>query len=114
MERKGWMFGKDKSSSKKKTRIFFVTDIHGSDICFRKLCNSLDFYKVDDLILGGDMTGKMVVPIVPVQVGRYESTFTGRKVGLDGEQEIKNFIKLVKDMGFYPRIMSQDEFNAIA
>lgn len=108
------MFGKDKSSSKKRMRIFFVTDIHGSDICFRKLCNSLDFYKVDELILGGDMTGKMVVPIVPSKAGRYESTFTGRQVELDGEQELKNFIKLVKDMGFYPKVMSKDEFTAIA
>jgi len=108
------MFGKDKSSGKKRMRIFAVTDIHGSDVCFRKLCNSLDFYKVDELILGGDVTGKMVVPIVTRQDGKWESTFTGKQVLLEGEEERKRFIKLVKDMGFYPKVMSQDEFTTIA
>ena len=45
-------------------RVFFATDIHGSDICWRKFLNAGKFHKADVLIMGGDMTGKAMVPIV--------------------------------------------------
>jgi uncharacterized protein len=44
-------------------RIFFATDIHGSDTCFRKFINAGKAYSADALILGGDITGKSLVPI---------------------------------------------------
>ena len=45
-------------------RVFFATDIHGSDVCWRKFINAGKFHKADVLIMGGDMTGKAMVPIV--------------------------------------------------
>ena len=45
-------------------RVFFATDIHGSDVCWRKFLNAGKFHKADVLIMGGDMTGKAMVPIV--------------------------------------------------
>lgn len=98
----------------KRTRIFYATDIHGSEVCFRKFCGALDFYRADYMILGGDMTGKMVVPIVRQGAGRFRSEFSGREAMLDGEDEVVRFTKQLKDMGFYPRVMSQDEFAAAA
>ena len=47
-----------------KVRLFFATDVHGSEVCWRKFINSAKHYEVDVLILGGDMTGKAIVPIV--------------------------------------------------
>jgi hypothetical protein len=44
-------------------RIFFVSDIHGSVKCFRKLANAGKFYGADLLIMGGDLAGKQLVPI---------------------------------------------------
>ena len=46
------------------TKLFFATDVHGSDICWSKFLNAGKFYEVDVLILGGDMTGKAVVPFM--------------------------------------------------
>ena len=46
------------------TKLFFATDIHGSDICWSKFLNAGKFYGADVLILGGDMTGKAVVPFI--------------------------------------------------
>ena len=43
--------------------IFFATDVHGSNVCFKKFVGAAKFYGADVLILGGDVTGKMVVPI---------------------------------------------------
>ena len=45
-------------------RLFFATDIHGSETCWRKFLNSGPHYDADVVILGGDMTGKALVPIV--------------------------------------------------
>ena len=45
-------------------KVFFATDIHGSEICWRKFLNAAAFYKADMVILGGDVTGKVMVPIV--------------------------------------------------
>ena len=45
------------------TKIVFATDIHGSDRCFRKFLNSAKFYNAQHLILGGDITGKVIVAI---------------------------------------------------
>ena len=46
------------------TSLFFATDIHGSDICWSKFLNAGKFYGADVLILGGDMTGKAIVPFI--------------------------------------------------
>jgi len=33
-------------------KVFFATDIHGSEICWRKFLNAAAFYKADAVILG--------------------------------------------------------------
>ena len=52
-----------------KTKVFFVSDVHGSDRCFRKFINAGKFYGADVLILGGDVTGKTIVPMVRMADG---------------------------------------------
>jgi Icc-related predicted phosphoesterase len=49
------------------TRVFFTSDVHGSEVCFMKFLDAAKFYKADVLILGGDITGKMIVPTVEQQ-----------------------------------------------
>src|SRR3984893_5654284 len=48
---------------KRALRIFFATDIHGSERCFRKFIAAADTYEADALVLGGDIAGKGLVPI---------------------------------------------------
>src|SRR5260370_3565183 len=45
-------------------KIFFATDLHGSEVCWKKFLNAAKFYGVDILICGGDMTGKAILPIL--------------------------------------------------
>jgi Icc-related predicted phosphoesterase len=47
------------------TRIFYVADLHGSAICFRKFVNASSAYKADVLIVGGDIVAKTLTPIFP-------------------------------------------------
>src|SRR6266700_1950768 len=44
-------------------RVFFATDVHGSDRCFRKFLAAASSYDADVLVLGGDIAGKGLVPI---------------------------------------------------
>ena len=59
--------------------IFYVADIHGSDVCFRKWLNAGRFYGADVLVIGGDLTGKVLLPIYPAPGG----TGRGPRLGAD-------------------------------
>jgi Icc-related predicted phosphoesterase len=96
----------------KESKIFFATDIHGSDRCFRKFLNAGKFYQVDTILLGGDITGKMIVPVVEEQSGRYYAQLFGRKrvVNADGLAGLNKFIA---DAGFYPHPMTVEEISVL-
>lgn len=85
----------------KSITIFFATDVHGSERCFMKFVNAGKFYRADVLILGGDITGKALVPLVRNVVG-YDASFLGQKVRLQTESEIADFEKRVRHSGAYP------------
>ena len=48
-------------------RIYFATDIHGSEVCWRKFLNAARFYQADKLILGGDDNASFDVSTVGPQ-----------------------------------------------
>ena len=68
-------------------RVFFATDIHGSEICWRKFLNAASFYKADAVILGGDVTGKVMVPITEHN-GYWQVVMGGETVRLDTREEL--------------------------
>ena len=68
-------------------RIFYVTDIHGSEICWRKFLNAGPFYGADVVIVGGDITGKAMVPIVE-RGGHWETTVQDQHVVLETDAEV--------------------------
>ncbi|MCW6167027.1 MAG: hypothetical protein LVQ64_01075 [Thermoplasmatales archaeon] len=45
------------------TRIFFVADLHGSAVCFRKFVNAARIYRADVLLVGGDIAAKTMTPV---------------------------------------------------
>jgi Icc-related predicted phosphoesterase len=94
-------------------RIFFATDIHGSDVCWRKFLNAGKFHKADVLIMGGDMTGKAMVPIV-ANGGSWELTLQEQRHVLTSEDELKAMEKRISDRGYYPVRLSRDEFDALS
>ena len=72
------------------TRLFFATDVHGSDICWKKFLNAGKFYNADVLILGGDMTGKALVPITQRSDGTYKATLLQQEFILKNEDEVRD------------------------
>jgi Icc-related predicted phosphoesterase len=88
--------------------LFFATDIHGSEICWKKFVNAASFYGVDLLVLGGDFTGKLVVPIIEKDDGTFEADRHGKRQLLQKE-ELEQFEKRIRNLGFYPTYMSSEE-----
>ena len=94
------------------TRLFFITDIHASDRCFRKFLNAAKFYNADCLVLGGDITGKVLIPIVEEKNGTYalrlfEKDSTVKKDRLPETQ------KALLDAGQYSFVTSPRELEEI-
>jgi Icc-related predicted phosphoesterase len=85
-----------------KTRIFFTSDVHGSDVCFMKFLNSAKFYQANVLVLGGDITGKMIVPIVEQGDGTYAAEFLGSQQVLKTPEEKAALEKNIRNSGYYP------------
>jgi uncharacterized protein len=97
-----------------KTRLFFVTDVHGSDRCFRKFVNAGKFYNASVLILGGDITGKMIVPVVKQPDGTHKAEFGGTAFVMKSSQEVADVVKNIKDSGFYPYITEPKEVEELS
>jgi uncharacterized protein len=93
-------------------KVFFATDIHGSEICWRKFLNAAAFYKADMVILGGDVTGKVLVPILALP-GAWEVTFGGKRLRLDTQTELDEIQRKIRDRGYYPAVMSPDELDSL-
>jgi Icc-related predicted phosphoesterase len=94
-------------------RIFFVTDIHGSNVCFRKFLNALRIYQVDVGILLGDLTGKVLVPLVEKAGGGWETTFMGSPLQVDTQEELEKLKKTIEMVGYYWCHLTLDEFHAL-
>jgi uncharacterized protein len=92
-------------------RIFFATDVHGSEVCWRKFLNAGAFHKADVLIMGGDMTGKAMVPIVGGD-DAWEVTVQEQKHQLTSEDEVRAMEKRISDRGYYPVRLGKDEVEA--
>jgi Icc-related predicted phosphoesterase len=92
-------------------KIFFVTDIHGSNTCFRKYLNALKVYNVDVGILLGDLTGKVLVPIVEKAGGGWHTTLMGQYTDVPDKAELEKLKKTIELMGYYWVHQSPEEFK---
>jgi uncharacterized protein len=94
-------------------KIFFVTDLHGSEICWKKFLNAGPFYGADVVILGGDVTGKAMVPIVQRADGTWEASLQDHRETLESEDAIVEFERRVMNRGYYPIRVSDQEYVAM-
>ena len=91
--------------------LFFATDLHGSDVCFRKFLNARAAYDVDLMILGGDMTGKLAIPIVEGAGGRCTVAAPGGPFEIEASQ-LDDVREQLSRSGFYPFVTTPDEVEA--
>jgi len=95
------------------TRVLFATDFHGSEAFFRKFLAAGLQYKAQALIVGGDVTGKAMIPIVHKGGGRHEGFLFNRREQPSTAAELDKFKQTISNVGFYPLVLEQDEAHAL-
>ena len=94
------------------TRIFYATDVHGSERTWKKFLNAAKFYGADVLVMGGDVMGKLAIPIIREAGGSYRATIHGRVERVTSEAEVEVLRRRIGDLGFYDVVMDEDEYRA--
>jgi hypothetical protein len=89
-------------------KLFYVTDIHGSDICFRKMFSAIREYRVDVALLLGDLSGKVTIPIQ-----KENETYTATVLGVDrvarNATELAELEKKIANLGYYSYVATRQE-----
>jgi Icc-related predicted phosphoesterase len=97
----------------KPTRIFFATDLHGSDASYRKFLNAARVYGVDVLVMGGDISGKIVVPIIRQQNGTYRATVHETVECVPDKQALESLKSRLRLLGYYYQVMDEQTCLAL-
>lgn len=95
-------------------KLYFATDVHGSEICWKKFISAANFYEVDVLILGGDMTGKAIIPIIAQGGDKYKVTLLEQESILEGQEAVDHMAATIQNRGYYPYVTTPDEVNEIS
>jgi uncharacterized protein len=105
------LFGKKGDLKGEPTRLFYACDIHGSEPTYRKFLNAAKFYDVDALVFGGDLMGKLLVPIVSDAGGVWRAGLHEQKHVLTTPEELAEFKKSLDTLGFYWFECDSDEYR---
>lgn len=88
-------------------RIYFATDVHGSEQVWRKWINAPEFYKADILLLCGDLTGKAIIFMARQKDGTYKCRVFGREHTMRSKAELRDMEAKVRFSGYYPYVVDQ-------
>jgi len=81
--------------------LYYASDVHGSEQCWRKFLGAGRFYGVQALIMGGDLTGKAIVPIAIAEDGSFSTTFIGEERRGDASK-LDELEAAIRYNGMYP------------
>lgn len=95
-------------------RVYFTTDVHGSEVCFKKFVNAGKFYKANVAILGGDITGKAIIPIMEKPDGTFHCKFLGESLRVKKGKELDDLMQRIKAIGYYPYPTSPSETEELS
>ena len=95
------------------TRLLYASDFHGSEAFFRKFLGAALQYKAEVLIVGGDVTGKAMIPVIHQGDGRYEAHLFGRNESPATPAELEKLKQTITNVGFYPLVLERPEAEAL-
>ncbi len=94
-------------------KIFFSVDVHGSTLVWRKWIKAQEEHKVDVLILAGDLTGKVLVPIIKHADGTWTAKYFGKRWVMRSEGEVKDFEERLEGSGAYYIRVTKEELDEL-
>src|SRR5262249_43241021 len=92
-------------------KLYYASDVHGSDLCWRKFLGAGRFYGVQALVMGGDLTGKAIVPIAVNGTGAFSATLVGEQRTGRTQEELDQLVHAVRFNGMYPWLASREEIE---
>lgn len=95
-------------------RLYYASDIHGTEVLWKKFLGAAKAYSAKVLVMGGDITGKMVIPIVRGENDRWTAQLFGRKERMETEAQLAKFERRVRGNGMYPYRTTAEEVAGIA
>jgi Icc-related predicted phosphoesterase len=93
------------------TRLFYASDIHGSEVTYRKFLAAARFYEVDALVFGGDLMGKLLIPIVRDAGGTWRARLQGQDHHITDDEQMAEFKRTLQTLGFYWKEMDPEEYR---
>jgi uncharacterized protein len=106
------LFARGRRGPSPGTRLYYASDIHGTEVLWRKFLNAAAAYDARVLVMGGDLTGKVVVPLVATN-GGYDVELFGRREHVEGPEQIEAIERRVRGNGMYPHRMSRAEIARV-
>jgi len=97
----------------KPTRIFFVADLHGSAICWRKFINAARVYRADVLLVGGDIAAKTLTPILE-ENGAWTAVVEGQRRTASSLPELEQLENSLRDAATVPFRTSRPEWEELS
>ena len=96
-----------------KTRVFYVTDIHGSDRMFYKFINAASIYKAQVLIVGGDIAGKVISPIIRTK-DTYVARSRGNQITAHNQKDLETLKQDIRAIGDYPYVTTEEDWRELS
>jgi Icc-related predicted phosphoesterase len=95
-------------------RLYYASDIHGTEVLWKKFLNAAKTYNAKVLVMGGDICGKMVIPIIAQADGTWSTTFHGRQETMATEADVEKVENRIRGNGMYPYRTTAEEVAGIA
>src|SRR3979411_2637281 len=95
-------------------KLFFATDVHGSQRCYAKFVNAANHYGADTLILGGDVCCKLIIPVVAAGGGKHRAVYHGDQVEVEGAAGLEKLLSDLRFSGYYPFVTTQEDLDEIS
>ena len=92
--------------------MLYATDFHAADIVLRKFLNAVTVYEANVAVIGGDLTGKRLAPVVEHN-GSWRADVLGREQVAASEEEMNAIVNQIRDLGQYPIVVSQQEYEVL-
>jgi uncharacterized protein len=89
--------------------VFYAGDVHGSRVCWKKFVNAAGHYPAQALVMGGDLTGKALIPIVKGADGTYTAEVIGEVREARTAEELDQVQRAISTNGMYYLMVDPEE-----
>jgi Icc-related predicted phosphoesterase len=108
------LFSRQRGGESAKLRLYYASDIHGTEVLWRKFLQASTVYEAPVIVMGGDVTGKVVIPLVEGSDGSVTAELFGRPERAATAAERSELENRIRSNGMYPHVMSADEVRRVA